>query len=187
MTLLSSVNVHIWWWVGKAWHVTVNFSFQNFYFNIREKYICFYPKWCYESFSVGPEVLGWFFQKWLVIMDLCRSTHTSFLVSMATKWYIFEKLNGGNQGRFSWCKASWSIWGSNPTAGLIRTSHYQEMNNCSVRISYSYFYLRFCKRSNNLLKFSQDSINLELIISSWFVFLGQLGQQSHRWTLLNPI
>lgn len=64
----------------------------------------------------------------------------------------------------------------------------QEMDNCSVRVSYSNFHLRFCKRSNNMLKFSQDSITLELTISSPFVhFLGQLVQQSHRWKLLKPI
>lgn len=69
------------------------------------------------------------------------------------------------------------------TTGFLRTSHYQaEWTNSGnmilLRVSYSYFYMRFCKRRNNLLKFSQDSINLEPTISSPFLhFLGQLVQQ----------
>lgn len=81
-----------------------------------------------------------------------------------------------------------------PTPGLIRTSHYQaERTNpgneqflCKTVLCLLLF--EFCKRSNTLLKFSQDSINLELAISSQFThFLGRLGQQSHKCTVFNLI
>ena len=50
----------------------------------------------------------------------------------------------------------------------------QEMNSYSIKVSYSYFYLRFCKRSNNLLKFSQDPVSLGQTISSQCIhFLSQ--------------
>lgn len=59
----------------------------------------------------------------------------------------------------------------------------QEMNN-----HIPVFFLRFCKRTNSLLKFSQDSINLGLTISSQCVHvLGQRGQPCHKCMLLNPI
>lgn len=157
----------------------VSYSFQNFCFNIGEKYICFYSKWCYESFSVGPEVLSSFFQRRLVIMDLCRSIpiHLSWH-PWQQKRYIFEKLNRGNQESFFFnAKQAGPFEVQIPTAGLIRISHYQaEWTNpgneqllCKGIIFL--LYLRFCKGSNNLLKFSQDSKNLEVTISSQFVHI----------------
>lgn len=64
----------------------------------------------------------------------------------------------------------------------------QEMNSYSIKVSYSYFYWRFCRRSNNLLKFSQDPVNLGLTVSSQCIhLLSQWGQQSHKYMLLNPV
>lgn len=165
-----------------------SFSFQNFYFNVRERYISFYLKWCYESFSVGPEVISGY--------GFAQIHHP----------YIFSGIHGNEndislrsligaikRGSLVARKPIHLRFRSPPQISLgpviIRLNGpTQEKSNCSVRVSHTYFYLRFCKRNNNLLEFSQDSISLELPISSQSVhFLGQLSQQLHSCKLVSPI
>lgn len=180
-------------WVRQSLACDSELSLSGFLPQWRRKVHFFLFKMMQWVFFIRAWSSGWLFQKWLVIMDLCRSPHTSSLVSMEQRWYVFERLNGSNQS-FLGAKKRGPFEVQIPTRCVLRTSHYQHewtnpgTDKYSVRVSYAYFYLRFCKRSNNLLKFSQESVNLELTISSQFVhFLGQLGQQSHECTLLSPI
>lgn len=108
---------------------------------------------------------GWFFQKWLATMDLCRSTHTTFLVSMATKMiHLWEAQWGQSREVFLVQSKMVHLRFKSPLqvslgpdiSGLNEPT--QEMNH-HIPI----FFLRFCKRTNNLLKFSQNSINLGLM------------------------
>ena len=195
MVLIAIILFHVYThMVGKAELGTVSFSFQNFYFSGEERCICFYLKWCMGHFQ-------YILKFWLIFPEMISDygfvqIHPYFFggIHGNKKWYIFERLNGQSREVFLVQRKMVHLRFTSPLQeslgldiiGLKEPT--QEMNSYSIQVSYSYFYWRLCKRSNNLLKLSQAPVNLGLTVSSQCIhLLSQWGQQSHKYMLLNPV
>lgn len=128
----------------------------------RKKVHLFLFKMILWIFFDGAWNSGWFLQKWLVIMDLYRSTHTSVLVPMGTEDDTsLRGIMGAIKGDFLDAKQACPFGVQIPTSDLIRTQSSSDWINqprkWTIRVSYCHS-LRLCKTSNKLVKFSQNSL-----------------------------
>lgn len=104
----------------------VSFNFHNFYSSAGERYICFYSKWRYESFSVGSEVLGLFFLE--VISDYGFAQIHPYIFSSIhgnKSDTSLRSLIGAVKRGFLGTKQACPFEVQISTTGFIRTSHYQ--------------------------------------------------------------